>query len=228
MADEKQKSHEFEGRLVEALAAENVQLTERLKSAERFAKTGLRSATISAVAAGLVLVIGVIFFPRVKHIAVDNTEAVCPIEATAQSMVSSGLITEFAKECVLDLDGWGFDDYERRLKQATDRCMTMSYRKAYLTNPTINSRISTVREGVLRVKPTAIDVPAISEQGKSADGADSWTVQIPIRRAYFQGEKTLRPQEVVYNVTVVRVPRQAYMPLGLAIENLVEKPYISR
>jgi len=219
---------DFEGRLVAALVAENQQLAERLVEAKRYAKTGLLSAILSVGGFVAITALYLIIFPRVQHVAVANTDVVCPLESTSQSIVSATLITEFAKECVLDLDSFGFDDYDRRLKQVTDRCMTLEYRAAFLTNPSVSSRIQTVRDGVIRVKPMVIDVPSISQQGKSPDGSDSWVVQVPIKRMYLQGDKRLSTQDVIYDVTVSRVQRQAYSSLGLAISKLVEKPYLAK
>lgn len=211
-----------------AVVERNRQLEERLVEARRFAKWGGVCAVVGMVGCVTVVAIGVTFFPRVKHVKVDSTEALCTIESTPQPVVSVGLVTDFAKECLLDLDGWGFDDYERRLTQATSRCLTPEFRKAYMTNPTLSSRISTVRDAVLRVKPMTENVPQIESEGEGKDGAYRWVVQVPLRRTYIQGGTKKSEQSVLYNATVVKVPRQAYNPVGLAIESLVEKPGYAR
>lgn len=161
-------------------------------------------------------------FPLERYLYTDNAKAICDAQFQEEPLVTTNTVTEFAKECVLDMDTFAHDTFDRDLSRTAGRCFTPGFRKKYMEMPWLKDRVDTVRDGYLRVSSQTTGPVLVVASNPTADGYH-WRVQVPIKRSFRQGESPKGSNERVYEVDVYRVLKDAYNPVGLGINAIYER-----
>lgn len=217
-----QQSALIEGQLLrelqERLTAET-RNKEEAKRTARWALVGLGAVAVMAVAAGVIVATR---FPLEKYLYTDNAKEICEAQVQDLPLVTSNTVMDFAKECVLDMDTFAHDTFEKDLTRMANRCFTPGFRKKFMEMDWLADRVSTVRSGFLRVSSQTSGTVVIADSGATADGY-KWVVQVPVKRTFRQGDSPRGSNERVYDVEVYRVLRDAYNPVGLGINAIYEK-----
>lgn len=204
------------------------QLQRRAEEAEasgaRTAKT-LRFALIGATTVILTTIIaGGIFlsrYPMDRIIVTDNTKAFCEAQTQGEPLIGPNTVTEFAKDCALDIDTMAYDSIERDLTRAANKCMLPEFRKAFFEASWLADRIKTVETGLYRVKPQTTGPVLITNSGNTSMGY-LWRVEVPVKRTYLQGDSPKGANERIYQMDVYRVTKDAFNPVGLGINQITE------
>lgn len=185
----------------------------------RHALWALGGVTLVSVAVGAIFATR---FPMERYIYTDNAKAICEAQLEDQPLVTASTVTDFAKECTLDIDTFGHDSVERDLSRMADRCLTPEFRKTFFEASWMGSRIDTVRSGFLRTSSQTTGPVLITSSGPTAQGY-LWKVQVPIKRTFRQGDTIKGNQERVYLLDVYRVTKNAQNPVGLSINQVTER-----
>ena len=160
-------------------------------------------------------------YPLERYFITDNAKQICEATLDTRPQITQSTVTEFAKECVLDMDTFAHDSVERDLTRMADRCFNPEFRKVYMSQPWLADRITTVREKLYRVSSQTVGPVLVTKSSDTPHGY-MWQVQVPVRRTFRQGEAPVGFNDRVYVVDVFRVTRNAYNPVGLGINQITE------
>jgi len=204
------------------------QLQKRVQEANAARAESARNAKIAVIAFGAVTVVslcGVVVALRVlpleRYLYADNAKALCDAQLQEAPLVTTSTVTEFVKDCIVDMDTFAYDSVERDLTRMADKCFTPEFRKTFFQAPWLADRITTVREGFLRVSAQTTGPVLVVSSGPTAV-AYQWKVELPVNRHYRQGNTVKGSSSRAYKVTVYRVVRNAFNPVGLGINSVEE------
>jgi hypothetical protein len=185
----------------------------------RFALYGCAAVLLTTL-----LGVGVVLtrYPLERYLYTDNAKEMCEAQVYDAPLITTNTVTEFAKDCVLDLDTFANDSFEKDLTRMASRCLTPGFRKKFMEVDWLSDRVSTVRTQLLRVSSQTTGPVLVASSGPTADGY-MWRVQIPVRRTFRQGDTPKGSNERVYEVDVYRVVKDAYNPVGLGINAMYER-----
>lgn len=192
---------------------------EEAQRTARWAFVGLGAVAVMAITAGVVVATR---FPLERYLYTDNAKEICEAQVEELPLVTSNTVMDFAKECVLDMDTFAHDTFEKDLTRMANRCFTPGFRKKFMEMDWLADRVSTVRSGYMRVSSQTVGAVLIADSGPTPQGY-RWLVQVPVKRTFRQGDSPRGSNERVYDVEVYRVLRDAYNPVGLGINAIVEK-----
>lgn len=204
------------------------QLQKRVQEAQVARAESARNAKVAVIAFGAVTVVslvGVVLALRVlpleRYLYADNAKALCDAQLQEAPLVTTSTVTEFVKDCIVDMDTFAYDSVERDLTRMADKCFTPEFRKTFFQAPWLADRITTVREGFLRVSAQTTGPVLVVSSGPTAV-AYQWKVELPVNRYYRQGNTVKGSSSRAYKVTVYRVVRNAFNPVGLGINSVEE------
>ncbi|SFF31822.1 DotI/IcmL/TraM family protein [Paracidovorax wautersii] len=192
---------------------------QQAQNTARIALMGLLVVVTAGVGAAITVVK---MFPMEKYIYTDNAKAICEAQVQDEPLITTNTVLDFTKECILDLDTFAHDTFDRDLSRMANRCLTPQFRKKFLEVDWLNDRVATVRQNFFRVSSQSNGQPILAASGPVPEGY-KWVVQVPVRRTFRQGDTPRGTNEKVYEVEVYRVVRNAYNPVGLGINQIVEK-----
>lgn len=185
----------------------------------RFAMYGLAGVLLTTlVGVGIVLT----RYPLERYLYTDNAKTICEAQVQDVPLITTNTVTEFAKDCMLDLDTFAYDTFEKDLSRMASRCLTPGFRKKFLEVDWLADRVGTVRAQLLRVSSQTTGPVLVASSGATPDGY-MWRVQIPVRRTFKQGDTQKGSNERVYEVDVYRVVKDAFNPVGLGINAMYER-----
>ena len=195
--------------------------TLRANEAERTAKLAVRGL-IGVVGVSLLCVgIGLARLPLERYLYSDNAKAICEAQLQSEPLITANTVLDFAKDCVLDMDTFAHYSVEKDLSRMAERCLTPDFRRAFFKAPWLKDRIQTVQEGYLRVAAQTTGPVLMESSGPTAEGY-KWTLQVPVKRTFLQGDAVKGSNQRMYRVDVYRVVRNAYNPVGLGINRIEE------
>lgn len=215
----------------EALALRQVilQLQQRVGQAEVSRDSASRTARAAVYGVAAVLLVsmagvGLVLtrYPMERYLYTDNAKAVCEAQIQSEPLITTNTVTDFAKDCMLDLDTFAHDTFEKDLTKMASRCLTPGFRRQFMQVDWLADRVSTVRTQLLRVSSQTTGPVLVASSGPTADGF-MWRVQIPVKRTFRQGDTPKGSNERVYEVDVYRVVKNAYNPVGLGINAMYER-----
>lgn len=204
------------------------QMSRRVQEAELARDQAARAARIGVIAFASVVTICLLgvyvalrALPLERYLYADNAKALCDAQLQEAPLVTTSTVTEFTKDCILDMDTFAYDSVERDLTRMADKCFTPEFRKSFFQAPWLADRITTVREGFLRVSAQTTGPVLVVNSGPTAVGYQ-WKVELPVSRSYRQGNTLKGSNSRAYKVTVHRVVRNAFNPVGLGINSVEE------
>jgi len=204
------------------------QLNSRVEEAQAGRDDAARSAKLAIIGLSVVttvsllgVVIALRTLPLERYLYSDNAKVVCDAQLKDDPLVTTTTVTEFAKDCILDMDTFAYDSVERDLSRMADKCFTPEFRKTFFQAPWLADRITTVRDGFLRVNAQTTGPVLVASSGPTAVGYQ-WKVELPVKRSYRQGDVVKGSNNRTYRVTVYRVVRNAFNPVGLGINSVEE------
>lgn len=205
------------------------ELHKRAELSEAARKAASRTAhvAVASMSATMLIALGAIAvalwkLPIERYIYTDQAKAICDAQLEPEPLVTVNTVLDFAKDCVLDMDTFAHDSIERDLSRVANRCFTPGFRKVYFEAPWLDDRINTVREQFLRVSSETTGPVLVESEGPTAEGY-RWTVQVPVKRTFRQGDAVKGKQDRVYRAEIFRVTKNAYNPVALGINKLDEK-----
>lgn len=198
-------------------AASEAQLAQSIRTG-KFALAGL-----AAVICTVGICSAVIFskYPMERYIHTDNAKQFCEAQTQSQPLITLNTVTEFAKDCALDIDTFGHDNAIENINKMAARCMTPGFREEFFKADWLASRVETVQNKLLRVNSQTTGPVIVQSSGTTPNGY-MWRVQVPIKRYFRQGESLQGSNERVYIMDVYRVTTDAFNPVGLAIHAVNE------
>lgn len=203
-----------------------LQAAKQADEARQQAQSTAKVAIISSLVVISVSLIGVAVvaskYPLERYVFTDNAKAICEAPLEKSPLVTTNTVTEFAKDCAIDIDTFAYDSVERDLDRMVSRCLTPGYRKKFFEASWLDQRIKTVKNGLLRVNSQTTGPVLVTNSGSTVDGY-LWKVQVPVKRTYRQGDSVQGSNERIYELDVYRITKDAYNPQGLAINAIVEK-----
>jgi hypothetical protein len=206
-----------------------LQLQQRVVQAEKSRSDAARTARVALYGfAGVLLTtllgVGVVLsrYPMERYLYTDNAKEICEAQVLDVPLITTNTVTEFAKDCMLDLDTFAHDTFEKDLTRMASRCLTPGFRKKFMEVEWLSDRVSTVRTQLLRVSSQTTGPVLVASSGPTADGY-MWRVQIPVKRTFRQGDTPKGSNERVYEVDVYRVVKDAFNPVGLGVNAMYER-----
>ena len=206
-----------------------LQLHERVQQAETSRADAARTARLALYGfAGVLLStlmgVGIVLsrYPMERYLYTDNAKQICDAQVQDTPLITTNTVTEFAKDCMLDLDTFSHDTFEKDLSRMASRCLTPGFRKKFMEVDWLSDRVSTVRTQLLRVSSQTTGPVLVASSGPTADGY-MWRVQIPVKRTFRQGDTPKGSNERVYEVDVYRVVKDAFNPVGLGVNAMYER-----
>lgn len=160
-------------------------------------------------------------YPMERYIHTDNAKQFCEAQTQDQPLITLNTVTEFAKDCALDIDTFGHDNAIENINKMAARCMTPGFRDEFFKADWLASRVDLVQKKLLRVNSQTTGPAIIQSSGPTPNGY-MWRVQVPIKRYFRQGESLQGTNERVYIMDVYRVTKDAFNPVGLAIHAVNE------
>lgn len=206
-----------------------LQLQKRVEQAEKSRTDAARTARyalygFSGVLLTTLMGVGIVLsrYPMERYLYTDNAKEICEAQVLDVPLITTNTVTEFAKDCMLDLDTFAHDTFEKDLTRMASRCLTPGFRKKFMEVEWLSDRVSTVRTQLLRVSSQTTGPVLVASSGPTADGY-MWRVQIPVKRTFRQGDTPKGSNERVYEVDVYRVVKDAFNPVGLGVNAMYER-----
>lgn len=208
------------------VAAAALQAAKQADEARQHAQRTAKVAIVGSLAVIAASVIGASVvaskYPLERYVYTDNAKAICEAPLEKSPLVTTNTVTEFAKDCAIDIDTFAYDSVERDLDRVASRCLTPGFRKKFFEASWLDQRIKSVKNGLLRVNSQTTGPVLVTNSGNTVDGY-LWKVQVPVKRTFRQGDSVQGSNERIYEMDVYRVTKDAYNPQGLAINAMVEK-----
>ena len=205
------------------------ELQKRTALAEATGSLFRRQAKWSIACAAVVCVVTVVgvgvlatSFPLERYIYVQDAKPVCEAQLLREPNLATSTVLDFAKECTLEMDSFSHDTVEKNFTRVAQKCFTPGFRKIFFEAPWLNDRVTTVKDGLLTVSSETTGASLVESEGDTQQGY-RWVVQIPVKRYFRQGQSIKGSDSKVYRVEVYRVTRNAYNPVGLGINSIVER-----
>lgn len=206
-----------------------LQLQKRVQQAEKSREDAARTSRFALYGFSSVLLttlmgVGIVLsrYPLERYLYTDNAKEICEAQVQDVPLITTNTVTEFAKDCMLDLDTFAHDTFEKDLTRMASRCLTPGFRKKFMEVEWLSDRVSTVRTQLLRVSSQTTGPVLVASSGPTADGY-MWRVQIPVKRTFRQGDTPKGSNERVYEVDVYRVVKDAFNPVGLGVNAMYER-----
>lgn len=204
------------------------ELTERtLASEQNLADTQKTLRTVVWSGASVLFAFGVAAlvvlqkYPMDRYIYTDNAKEICEAQTYEAPLVTTNTVTEFAKDCALDIDTFGYDNAEQNLVKMANRCLLPNFRKKFFTAPWLEDRVNTVKQGLYRINSQTTGPTLVHSEGQTPNGY-MWRVEVPIQRFYRQGDALKGNNQKVYVMDIYRVRSDAFNPVGLGINAINE------
>jgi len=185
-------------------------------------RTMLRVALIEGVViVGLIVVILAIvaaYQPENRYFATTEDGRLVPMEPLSEPNLSSPALLSWAAQSVTETMTFGFNDYRRRLQESS-RHFTRRGWGSFVKALQDSSMIETVEKN--RQVKTAVpsQAPTIISEGL-VNGVYTWQIQLPILVTTEYGAQQQTNQNMVVNLTVIRVPKLE-SPNGVGIEQWI-------
>lgn len=161
-------------------------------------------------------------FPLEHFLYTDNAKAICEADTKKEPLVTVNTVIEFAKDCAIDIDTFGYDSVERDLTRMAERCLTPDFRSEFFSAPWLGERVDLVKNSLYRVSSQTTGPVLVQSSGFNQHGY-MWRVEVPVKRIFKQGDSTKGTTEKVYVIDVYRVVKNAFNPTGLGINSIVER-----
>lgn len=215
---------------VGAIIRENIRLSEDIGDLKR---KNIKVWSVAGVQAGLLFFIifaGVSWFPKYRFVATTDNSGLCEISSEMSVRVTPAVLTDYAKEAVLNAYSYDYVNYQKTLNEVTTRWFTDAGRKALFSTLESSGNLERIIKGRLILKSMATNVPQLEEEGLKNGITPYWVVKAPVAIEFYSGGEA-QPrsrQDFLAIVTVIQIPASAANLKGIAVDSIALQPLATK
>lgn len=207
--------------------SENAELKLALLQTKR---ANIRIWTLAAVMAavmGVAMFMWLAVFPKYKWIATKDNRSICEIAAADHAPVAPATLTSYALEAIVNSYTYDYVNYRDSLTRAANTYYSDRGRESYYQGLDESGNLKKVIDGRFILKAYPFSAPVISQQG-NVGSSRTWVVQVPVAIDFYTGNlgKPQTTQKFIAEVTLIQTPASRMNLKGLAVDNVVLKPYL--
>ena len=204
---------------------ENARLHQDLKGAKT------RAMRIWIVVANIVLVSAWLNYPKYRVIATLDNRAICEVPVKDRLAVTPNILLQWAADAAVDLYTIDYVNYRRDLQNAARKWLSKNGQASFFKSLDTSRNLKLIEEQRLIVKAMATQVPQLEQEGELVDGDDQrahyWEVRLPIQLEFYaNGNRSpVNTSRYLAVVQIVQTQPNSFNQRGLAIENVLLRPY---
>jgi intracellular multiplication protein IcmL len=166
------------------------------------------------------------WFPKYVYIATTDNRAICRVNTQGDNSPSAATLEDFAKEAAIHAFRYDYINYRDVVNDVTNKWFTERGRKAFMKSLDDSGNLERVVKGRLIMKSFATNAAQLESEG--IEGTQRfWIVHVPLAIEFYVGgaPQPANTQDFLAEVKVMQEPPSAINQKGIAVDNVVLKPW---